>query len=319
VTLRRKHLLLILIDLNLLSERMDELVSELGKRDAGPCGRGRKGDPQQELSQLTQIALEVPGSLRRRLCRVRRLQQEYEAARSALSAGNLRLVVSVAKRYRNCGVSFLDLIQEGNAGLMRAVDLFDPTRGLKFSTYATWWVRQAITRAVANQSRIIRLPIQMIERLGRVHAASGHLRQQRGSRPSLEETAETTGLSLSEVRLMMGMSRAPLSLDLPVDADQESFLGEFVRDHRENDPPQTANEHLLKSRIAEALETLDYRERSVIRLRYGLADGEAHTLQEIGRVFKVTRERVRQIELAALRKLKFPRAMRKLAGFLEQS
>jgi len=317
VTLRRKHLLPILHDLKMLSQRLDDLVKKLGEKDTRQRRGDSKADPQQELSRLMQIALETPFSLRCRLQQIHRLQREYEAARLDLSAGNLRLVVSVAKRYRNRGVSFLDLIQEGNGGLMRAVDRFDHTRGLKFSTYATWWIRQAITRAIATQGRTIRLPMQMVERLGKVHAAAGRLRQQRGSQPSVEETAEEAGLSDSEARLVMGLSREPLSLDLLIDAEEGSYLGEFLRDHRESDPLQKVNEELLKSRIAEALNTLAYRERAVIRLRYGLVDGQVHTLQDIGQLFKVTRERIRQIEVGALRKLKLPTAMRKLAGFLE--
>jgi RNA polymerase primary sigma factor len=301
----------------MLSQRLDEVVKEPGESDVGLGKDGDKADPGQEPSRLMQIALEPPPFLRRRLHHICRLQQEYEAERSDLSAGNLRLVVSVAKRYRNRGVGFLDLIQEGNAGLMRAVDLFDHTRGLKFSTYATWWIRQAITRAVAEQSRIIRLPMNMVERLGKVHAAAGHLRQQRGSRPRVEDTAEEVGLSVSETRLIMRMVRKPLSLDLPIDQQHDMYLGELVPDHRESDPLRKINHDLLKSRIAEALDALPYRERTVVQFRYGLVDGCIHTLQEIGQVFNVSRERIRQIEHVALRKLQLPAAMRKLVGFLE--
>jgi len=317
VVLRRKHLLPVLRDLNMLSRKLDDLEKELSEKNKGTRNGENKAESREELQRLMRFALDTPSSLRRRLRQIHDLQQEHESARSDLSVGNLRLVVSVAKRYRNRGLSFLDLIQEGNAGLMRAVDLFDHTRGLKFSTYATWWIRQAISRALADQSRLIRLPAHMIERMGRVHAAAGHLRQQRGSQPSVEETAGEAGVSVREARFLMGIDRKPLSLDLPIDEQQERYLGELVPDHRKGDPLQKMNHDLLRSRITEALETLAYRERAVVRLRYGLADGRVHTLQDIGQVFEVTRERVRQIELAALRKLKLPRAMQKLAGFLE--
>ena len=307
----------ILHDLKMLSQRLDDLAKAPGESDSGPRNGDRKADPQQELSRLMQFALDTPSSLRRGLRQIRRLQHEYETARSDLSAANLRLVVSVAKRFRNRGVSFLDLIQEGNAGLMRAVDLFDHTRGLKFSTYATWWIRQAITHAIAGQSRLIRLPVPIIERLGRVHAAAGHLRQQRGSQPSIEETAKAAGLSVGEARLIMAIAREPLSLDLPLDEQEDRYLGELVPDHREGDPAHNANLILLRSQVAQALEKLDHREQTVILLRFGLVDGQVHTLQSIGRLLHVSRERIRQIELAALRKLKLPTAMRKLAGFLE--
>ncbi len=225
--------------------------------------------------------------------------------------------MSVAKRDSNCGLSFLDLIQEGNAGLMRAVDRFDHTRGYKFSTYATWWIRQGISKAVADQGRFIRLPAGMGNRLAQVQASAARLFQAGRSQPSIEETAEATGLSVDEAHLTMRMGRATLSLDQPIGERQEHCLGRLLPDHREHDPLYGANHDLLKSRITEVLQRLDYRERTIIRLRYGFVGGRIHTLQELGKMFGVSKERVRQIETEALNKLKLPKATKRLAGFLD--
>jgi RNA polymerase primary sigma factor len=262
--------------------------------------------------------LESPSTLRRRLAKTERLQKDYDSAKRLLSAGNLRLVVSIAKRYRNRGLSFLDLIQEGNTGLMRAVDKFECARGYKFSTYATWWIRQAITRAIADQSRTIRVPVHMIETMSRVRSVSRNLVQQRGCEPSVEETARAAGLSIDETSCVLQMSRQPLSLDQPVGDHDDSYFGEFLEDHREEDPLYDMNQDLLRNRIADVLAALNYREREIIRLRYGLADGYTYTLEEVGRIFSVTRERVRQIEAKAVRKLQHPIRSRQLSGFLDR-
>ena len=315
ITIRRQHLVPIVEAVKQISRQLDALSMEMSKTKANPRKRDRVTELQEELSRLMHTALDTPFSLRRRLRRIARTQQEYEAARSDLSAANLRLTVSIAKRYNNCGVSFLDLIQEGNAGLMRAVDRFDHTRGYKFSTYATWWIRQGISKAIADQSRLIRLPAGMGSRLYKVQTAAARLFHAHGSQPSVEETAAAAGLSVGEARLTMRMGRATFSLDHPIGDDD--YLGNLLPDHRADDPLHNTNQDLLKSRIAEVLQRLDYRERTIIRLRYGFVGHRTHTLQELGKMFGVSKERVRQIETAAMDKLKLPKAAQQLVGFLE--
>jgi RNA polymerase primary sigma factor len=271
-----------------------------------------------ELCYLMQTTQESPATLHRRLARIDTLARQYEAAKRDLSAGNLRLVVSIAKRYRNRGLSFLDLIQEGNTGLMRAVDKFESTRGYKFSTYATWWIRQAITRAIADHSRTIRVPVHMVESMSRVRNAVRGLFQEHGGEPTLEETADAAGLSVEETDCVLRMTRQPLSLDQPVGEHDDSYFGEFLEDHREGDPLLEMNQAMLKLRIADVLESLDYREREILRLRYGLADGYSYTLEEVGKIFSVTRERVRQIENKAVRTLQHPARARRLAAFVDR-
>jgi len=271
----------------------------------------------QELRYLMRVTLESPSTLRRRMEKIHQLQTQYDTAKRRLSAGNLRLVVSIAKKYRNRGLSFLDLIQEGNTGLMRAVDKFQYRRGFKFSTYATWWIRQAITRAIAEQSRTIRIPVHMIETLGKVRVASRHFFQRQGKEPTLEEMALEAGLSLQEIESILQINREPLSLDQPITDHEESFFGEFLEDYREADPLQEMHQDMLKHRINEVLAGLTYREREILRLRYGLSDGYAYTLEEVGKIFSVTRERVRQIEAKAVRKLQHPVRARLLSGFVD--
>ncbi len=271
----------------------------------------------EELRYLMRITYESPATLNRRVERTEMHSIQYDQAKRELSASNLRLVVSIAKKYRNRGLSFLDLIQEGNTGLMRAVDKFEYARGFKFSTYATWWIRQAITRAIADQSRTIRVPVHMIDTMSKVRQVTRDLIQEFGREPSIEETAERAGLSIEDARVVIKMARQPLSLDQPVGDHEDSYFGEFLEDYRDDDPLYETNQESLKFHINEAMQTLNYREREILRLRYGLADGYAYTLEEVGRIFSVTRERVRQIESKAVRKLQAPGRNKALTSFVD--
>ncbi|MBX3412273.1 MAG: sigma-70 family RNA polymerase sigma factor [Pirellulales bacterium] len=315
--LRTQRLQPLMQQLAEISARMDALQQQLAEAKRGGLCMSHPDELKSELHYLMKITYESPATLRRRVARTHHLQARYDAAKRVLSAGNLRLVVSIAKRYRNRGLSFLDLIQEGNTGLMRAVDKFEHARGYKFSTYATWWIRQAITRAIADQSRTIRLPVHMIETMSKVRTVTRDLYQEKGRDPSLEETALAAGLSLEETRCVLNMTRHPLSLDQPVGEHDDSFFGEFVEDGHNEDPLRDLSQEHLKRTIDDVLEGLNYREREIIRLRYGLTDGYAYTLEEVGKIFSVTRERVRQIEAKAVRKLQHPVRCRELGGFVD--
>ncbi len=271
----------------------------------------------EELRYLMKISLETPQTLARLVGRTEGHKVQYDAAKRELSAANLRLVVSIAKRYRNRGMSFLDLIQEGNTGLMRAVDKFEHARGYKFSTYATWWIRQAITRAIADQSRTIRLPVHMIDTMSKIRNVTASFIQEFGREPNPEEIAERAGLSLEDARCVHKMTRHPLSLDQPVGDHEDNYFGEFLEEQRDDDPLYDSNLEALKLKLEEVMTDLSHREREILRLRYGLADGYTYTLEEVGKIFSVTRERVRQIESKAVRKLQSPYRCRSLTGFLD--
>ena len=270
-----------------------------------------------ERRQIMTACQETPTSLRNRVKLLNRVYAEYQQAKRELSEGNLRLVVSIAKKYRNRGLSFLDLIQEGNAGLMRAVDKFEYRRGFKFCTYATWWIRQAITRAVADQSRTIRIPVHMVETMSRVRNVARQLLQELGREPTIEETARRADTTVEEARRVLTMSRFPISLDRPVGNSEDSQFGDLLPDSTAESPQIGATQEMLKNRITNVLQSLSYREREIIKLRYGLGDGYSYTLEEVGHIFKVTRERIRQIEAKAVRKLQQPSRSQDLVGFLD--
>ena len=272
----------------------------------------------QELQGLSDLAMERPQDLYKRVVDTERFFHEYELAKRQLSGGNLRLVVSIAKKYRNRGLSFLDIIQEGNTGLMRAVDKYEYRRGYKFSTYATWWIRQAITRAVADHARTIRIPVHMIETMSRLRNVSKTLLQQLGREPTIEEISEQADLPVSEVRRVLKISRHPISLDRPVGESEDSYFGDFIEDEQAESPVQAASQEMLRDKIEAVLRTLTFREREIIKLRYGIGDGYTYTLEEVGRIFQVTRERVRQVEAKAIRKLQHPVRARKLENFLDE-
>jgi RNA polymerase primary sigma factor len=316
LSLRTRRVQPLIRQLEEMSQRMDELRRELADLRRTSAPPEKIASVRHELRELMQRTLESPASLRRRSQLLRGRFQDFEGVKRELSSGNLRLVVSIAKKYRNRGLSFLDLIQEGNTGLMRAVDKYEYRRGFKFSTYATWWIRQAITRAIADQARTIRIPVHMIDVLMRLRNAAKKLLQEMGREPTTEETAAAAGISLEETERVLDIGRHPVSLDRPIGEGDDGCFGEFVQDTGTEAPHKLANNGLLRERIEELLKTLTFREREIIRLRYGLADGYSYTLEEVGRIFKVTRERVRQIEAKAVAKLQNPVRSKYLEPFV---
>jgi RNA polymerase primary sigma factor len=269
-----------------------------------------------ERGRRAQRKLERDGYDEEEAARLRREVVQGERARDHLIKANTRLVVSIAKKYMGQGVPFSDLIQEGNLGLMKAVEKFDYRRGYKFSTYATWWIRQAITRALADQGRTIRVPVHMSDRIRKLHQVSRQLEQVWGRKPTPEELAEEMGLEPSKVRWMLRVSRHPVSLERPVGEEEDSELGNFIEDEDAPTPPDAAYHHMLQEKLEDVLATLTPREARILRLRFGLQNGRSYTLEEVGKKFGLTRERIRQIEGQALRKLRHPRRSRQLRDYL---
>jgi RNA polymerase primary sigma factor len=321
LTLRTGRIIPLFRKLRSITNKMSELEMEIKRAARGEIHKHADdlAVAKEELDGLRMLTLEEPSELRDRIRATRTVFWEYEQAKRDLSGGNLRLVVSIAKKYRNRGLSFLDVIQEGNTGLMRAVDKYEYKRGYKFSTYATWWIRQAITRAVADHARTIRIPVHMIETMGKLRAIQKKELLSTGVEPTMDELAEKASMSIADVKRVNRIGRGPVSLDRPVGENEDSNFGDFLPDSKQEGPSDTAASDMLRNRIEGVLKTLTYREREIIKLRYGIGDGYTYTLEEVGRIFKVTRERVRQVEAKAIRKLQHPVRARKLQGFVEKN
>ncbi|MBL9148615.1 MAG: RNA polymerase sigma factor RpoD [Phycisphaerae bacterium] len=305
--------------LQAINRKLRDLTKNIAKADKYPD----RYDPEdvmvmrEEFDGLRNLVLSEPEDLDRHIRDIERVFGEYEQAKRDLSGGNLRLVVSIAKKYRNRGLPFLDIIQEGNTGLMRAVDKYEYKRGYKFSTYATWWIRQAITRAIADHARTIRVPVHMIETMSKLRNIQKNLLQELGREPTVEEIALKAKMPIEETRRVMKISRHPISLDRPVGESEDSHFGDFIEDERQESPSESATNDMLRQRINDVLKTLTYREREILKLRYGIGDGYTYTLEEVGRIFKVTRERVRQVESKAIRKLQHPVRRQRLMSFMQ--
>ena len=329
---RRTKMVVLVEELSLRSRRISPMIKQIRgfadrmvfiKQQMKATGEdaptpGQRLRLREELARLVIQCQCSPEGLLKKAKNSEQYFSDFEKAKSELSSCNLRLVVSIAKKYRNRGMSFLDLIQEGNTGLMRAVDKYEYRRGFKFSTYATWWIRQAITRAIADQARTIRIPVHMIDVLQRLRNIQKQLQQETRQTPTTEQIAARAQMDVDEVRRVMDIGRNPVSLDRPVGESDDCSFGEFLEDSHTDNPVRAASNGILRDRIEGLLKTLTYREREIIRLRYGLGDGYTYTLEEVGRIFKVTRERVRQIEAKAVRKLQNPVRSQQLEGFVPE-
>ncbi len=302
-------------ELEEISRQMQLLRRRLSRAGKTP-GMAKVKDLRAQLAALMFRTEEDAAALTRRLACIRKRREIHELARQELSVPNLRLVVSIAKRYHNCGMSTLDLIQEGNMGLMRAVDKFDPARGCRFSTYATWWIRQTIRRAISQQSRTIRVPDHATARFNRIRDAAERFLQSHGDEPSMAETAQAAGLSLEETNQALRSQRQPMSLDEQTAEQRGSSLAERLSDRREDRPWTDADRNLLRSRVKEVLKRLNRRDREILSLRFGLGDGQSRTLDQLGETFAISRERVRQIEARALRILQQPMTAARLVNFV---
>lgn len=319
LSLRTQRLQPCMKRLEQISNRMTELHEQITNLRNLSSATDERRHLQKELDDLIALTRETPESMATQMKMIVQRHNEYDKAMRDLSGGNLRLVVSIAKKYRNRGMTFLDLIQEGNTGLMRAVDKYEYRRGYKFSTYATWWIRQAITRAVADHARTIRIPVHMFQSISMLKAKAEEIRQNTGREPSNEELAEAVGMSIEETERIMKTWKHPISLDTPVGESEDSSFGEFLEDSHESSPAESAAKQMLRDKIDHVLKSLTYREREIIKLRYGLGDGYSYTLEETGRIFKVTRERIRQIESKALKKLQHHTRAIHLKGFVDMA
>lgn len=318
-SIRTQRLQPVMKRMHQIAERMETLVRQITllKRRRSQSAAADIELLQKELFELVEMTHEYPEEFIARSKEIKKRFDAWTVAKQKLSGGNLRLVVSIAKKYRNRGLSFLDLIQEGNAGLMRGVEKYEYRRGYKFSTYATWWIRQAITRAVADHARTIRIPVHMFQSISTLKAKSEQIRQETGREPTIEELSEAVGLSIEETERIMKTWKHPVSLDTPVGESEDSSFGDFLEDNTYSAPAESAMHKMLKDKIDHVLKSLTYREREIIRLRYGLGDGYSYTLEETGRIFKVTRERIRQIESKALKKLQHATRAVHLKGFVD--
>ncbi len=320
VNIQTKHIRPMMDRLRDIAEKLERGQKELEHcRRAHTPDRYRMKELEREIKETIDLVMETPDHFFKRVRVIQLCFDQYEKAKRKLSGGNLRLVVSIAKKYRNRGLSFLDLIQEGNTGLMKAVEKYEYRRGYKFSTYATWWIRQAITRSIADQARTIRIPVHMIETMSKPRNASKKLVQKNGREPTVLELSHELQISEEETRRVMKISKHPISLDRPIGESDDGFFGDFIEDKAAESPVSAATHEMLKDKLEKVLETLTFREREIIKLRYGIGDGYTYTLEEVGRIFKVTRERVRQIEAKAVRKLQHPVRSRMLEGFLERT